>query len=184
MTQQNNENIDPQNQTSSEPGQQSAPQEPDPIKTRDQRIAELEKQVSQLNDKILLAAAEYQNVVRRSRNNVIEAREQNTMDIAKGLMQSLDLFDMALACDPKKVTADTILMGVQMVHAEMIKSLDGFGIKRVTVRPGDDFDPQRHEAVARVPGNGVASGKIASQLQCGYMLGDKTIRPAKVNVAE
>jgi molecular chaperone GrpE len=156
----------------------------DPFKARDQRIAELEAQVGQLQHKILLAAAEYQNVIRRSQNNIGEAREQNTIDIARALLKGLDLFDMALACDPKKVNAESILMGVQMVQQEMVKSLESFGIKRVDAKPGDEFNPLVHEAVSHVSVPGIAAGKVAAQLQSGYKLGDKTLRPARVNIAE
>ncbi len=156
----------------------------DPLKAKDQRIAELEAQVAQLQHKILLAAAEYQNVIRRSQNNIGEAREQNTIDIARALLRGLDLFDMALACNPKTTSAESILMGVQMVQQEMIKSLESFGIKRVDAKPGDEFNPLVHEAVSHIAAEGIASGKVAKQLQSGYKLNDKTLRPAKVNIAE
>ncbi len=179
MTQDNTQdNSSAENQAPNTPGPDDA------LKAKDQRIAELEAQVTQLQHKVLLAAAEYQNVVRRSQNNIGEAREQNTIDIARALLKSMDLFDMALACDPKKVSADSILMGVQMVHAEMLKSLESFGIKRVEAKPGHEFNPLIHEAVSHVQAQGIESGKIASQLQSGYKLGEKTLRPAKVNIAE
>jgi molecular chaperone GrpE len=181
MTQDNTQDHSNAQEQASTPG---AGEGAEALKAKDQRIAELEAQVTQLQHKILLAAAEYQNVVRRSQNNIGEAREQNTIDIARALLRGLDLFDMALACDPKKVNAESILMGVQMVQQEMVKSLESFGIKRVEARPGDEFNPLVHEAVTHVQAQGIAPGKVASQLQSGYKLGEKTLRPAKVNIAE
>ena len=177
MTQQPNQ-PDPAAETAGSPSQE------DLVKARDQKIAELENQVSQLQHKILLAAAEYQNVVRRSQNNIAEAREQNTLDIARTLLASLDLFDMALACDPKKASAESILMGVQMVHSNMLKSLESFGVRRVEAKPGEEFNPLIHEAVAHITVDGIPAGKVAKQLQSGYKLGEKTIRPVKVNIAD
>ena len=71
-----------------------------------------------------------------------------------------------------------------IVRDELLKALSRFGVKRLEVAAGELFDPTRHEAMMRQASDEIDSNHVTSQLQPGYTLGDKTIRPAKVSVAE
>lgn len=152
-------------------------------KTPDAHTA-LQNEVTELKAQLLRAAADYQNFARRSQQSINDAREQQLMDVARALLSVLDTFDLALAVDPSKATAETLLKGVGMVRDELLKVLNRFDIRRIDVRPGEEFDPRRHEAMMRQSVQGVASQHIAAQLSPGYVIGDKTLRPVKVSVAE
>lgn len=149
----------------------------------DAKIAELEKQVAEFKDKYLRSVAEYQTSSRRWQQNVFDARDQQTFEIAKALVKVLDTFDHALAVDPVKVSSESVLTGVGMVRTELLKSLESFGIARIEARPGDEFDPRRHEALMRQPTAEIAEHHVVAQLQPGYTLGERTVRPVKVSVA-
>ena len=144
----------------------------------------LQAEIDSLKSRLLRATADYQNQARRASQDVSQAREQQLFEVAKGLVGILDLFDQALAVDPKKVTAESLQQGVEMVRSEFIKLLDRFNIQRIEANPGDEFDPKRHEALMRQPAEGVEPNRIAVQLQPGYTLGERTVRPVKVSVAD
>jgi len=142
------------------------------------------REVKELKEKLLRAAADYQNLARRSQQNVGEARDQALGDVAKALVTVMDHFDRALEVDNAKVSAESLRQGVQMVHAELLKVLEKFGIQKIEAKPGEEFDPKRHAALMRQKTDDVKSGHVAAQFQPGYTLNDRTIRPVQVSVAE
>lgn len=147
-------------------------------------LSQAEKERDEVQDRLLRVTADYQNFVRRSRQNITDARDQQLIDVARSLITVLDHFDRALEIDPEAVTAASVLEGVQMVRDELLKALERFGVRRMNVGRGDEFDPNQHEALMRQPVEDLDSNHIAAQLQPGYTLGDKTVRPAQVTVAE
>ena len=138
----------------------------------------------ELEARLVRVSADYQNYVRRSQKNTVAACDEQLMRVTKALLTPLDQFDQALAVDLEHVTAESILQGVQIVRDELMKVLEQYGVKRLEAQPGEEFDPMRHEAVQRQPMDDFESGTVAQQLQPGYTLGDKTLRPAKVIVVE
>lgn len=161
------------------PGPAGAPD----IAAANKRIADLERELDDCKSRLLRAAADYQNALRRAQINVAEAREFQLFDVAKALVPLLDHFDRALEVDPQKVAVQSVLQGVQILRAEMSKTLEGFGVRRIDAKPGDEFDPARHEAMLHQSVPGVAAGHVAAQLQAGYVLGERTLRPVKVSLA-
>ena len=74
------------------------------------------------------------------------------------------------------------MSGIKLVHADVIAALSRLGIERFEPK-GEQFDPQRHEAIAQQPVEGAQPGTIVEVYQRGYLLGDFVIRPARVVVA-
>ncbi len=147
-------------------------------------MADLQNERDALDDKLRRTMADYQNFARRAEQNVSVARQQTLMDVAKQLVTVLDHFDHALAADPEKTSAEDLIKGVEIVHGELLRALGSLGIERLDVEPGEPFDPNRHEALMRQPHDEIESNHVTSQLQPGYVIDDKTIRPAKVSIAE
>ncbi len=172
---------------------QDSPQEPLDLnaaaeqaeeRTVEKDIADLVQENAELQSKLLRAAADYQNYVRRAHLNTLAARDQQTAEIARDLLTVLDHFETAMAVDVAKTSARSLLEGLVIVREELLRTLEKHGIKRMTVNRGDEFDPHKHEALMRQPAPDLKSNHIVAHLQTGYMLGDKTLRPAKVAVAE
>ena len=147
-------------------------------------LASVQQERDELHDRLLRTMADYQNYARRAEQNIIHAREQSLMATAKQLVTVLDHFDHAVQIDHETTSTEDLLRGVIMVRDELLKTLQNLGIERLDVQVGTPFDPIRHEAMMRQPSDEVESNHITVQLQPGYMLGDKTVRPAKVSVAE
>jgi molecular chaperone GrpE len=150
----------------------------------EQELAALRSRVEELNTKYLTALADFQNFQRRSIENEREARRQGITSVVGALLGVLDIFDLALKQDPRTASADSILQGVSMIRQQMTSALATVGVTGIDPRPGEDFDPHRHEAVAHLATQEVAPGKTFQTFQPGYALGDRVLRPAKVAVAK
>jgi len=146
-------------------------------------LAELQAQLKEMNDRLLRERADYQHLARRADASVAAAREQAWVDMARSMVNVLDHFDHALAVDPEKASVKDLLGGMTIVRDELLKAMGQFGVERLNVEPGEAFDPNQHEALMRTETDDVDSGCVAQQLQPGYTMGTKTIRPAKVAVA-
>lgn len=147
-------------------------------------LKKLQAERDEMEARLLRVSADYQNFVRRSTQNTENACQQQLVQLTKALLTPLDHFDHALAVDAEKTTSASLMQGVQMVRDELAKALEQLGIKRLEVKAGDPFDPICHEAIQRMAVDGLDSGTVAEEVQSGYLLGDKTVRPAKVVVAE
>ena len=158
-------------------------QEQDGEQSDEQLLADLQAQRDELENKLLRAAADYQNLARRSQLNVEAARQQQLLDVARALVGVMDHFDNALNVEPGKTDTASLLTGVRIVRDELTRTLEQFGIRRLDVQPGEEFDPNRHEALMRQEQQGINSNHVVTQLQPGYVLGDRTVRAAKVSVA-
>ena len=153
-------------------------------KSPEDELVVLKRERDELEAKLLRTAADYQNFARRSQQNISSAAEQQLMSMARDLLTIMDHFDHAMNIDVEKTTMAGLLEGIQIVRDEMIKTLERFGVKRMNVSVGDEFDPSRHEAMMHQRVETLNSNQIAIELQTGYTLGDMTLRPAKVSVAE
>ena len=142
------------------------------------------EECAEMESKYLRAVADLQNYAKRTRQNIADARQQQLMDVARALVIVLDHFDHALEADPDRTSTDALLKGVRIVRDELLGSLEKFGVKRYEAKQGDQFDPNRHEAMMRQAVEGLEPDRVAAQLQPGYMLEEKTLRPAKVSVTE
>ncbi|MEX2219028.1 MAG: nucleotide exchange factor GrpE [Phycisphaerales bacterium] len=155
----------------------------------DPQIAELMEQVQRLqaerddlNQKYLRTAADSQNAQRRALREQEEAKRQGMTSVIANVLTVLDHFDLALAQDPAKVTAQQIISGVRVIRDELSRILQSFGVQEVNPRPGEEFDPHRHQAVMQRQSESVPPGRIVQTLQPGYALGERIIRPAKVAI--
>lgn len=147
-------------------------------------VVGLTRERDELRDKHLRALADLQNYRRRAEISIQQARETQLADIARALVNVMDHFDLALEVSPSQATVESVLKGLNIVHDELLSMLARFGVERFNAKPGDPFDPNRHEAMMRQKVDGIESGHVASQLQPGYTIGERTLRPAKVSVAE
>ena len=96
----------------------------------------------------------------------------------------VDHFDLALAQDTSKVSAEQLADGVRMIRESFINVLKQHGVQTISPSAGDEFQPGMHEAVTQIISAEVKPGTVASTFQSGYRMDDWVIRPAKVAVAK
>lgn len=150
------------------------------------RVAKLEADLADANNRYLRLAADYQNSQRRALQNEAHAKLQGMAAVTQSVLSVLDHFDLALAIDPAKASASQVIDGVRVIRDELMKTLVGHGVGTILPKQGDPFEPSRHEAVMHQPVDGVGPGLVASCFQPGYTIDvagtERVIRPAKVAV--
>ena len=143
----------------------------------------------QLKDQRLRALAEMENVRRIAAREKAEASLYAVTKFARDMLGIADNFARALAACPaaEREAADpqikAVLDGIEATDRVLISTLEQHGVKLIDTSDGK-FDPNFHQAIAEVPGNGKPPGSIVDVVQTGYRIGDRLLRPAMVTVAK
>ena len=150
------------------------------------RIAELERQLEEANNKALYAAAEIQNVRRRLETEKTQAANYATTQFARDMLAIKDHLERALDALTEELRGDKVasnfLAGIESTSRELDQVFTRHGITRVEAM-GEALDPHKHQAMMEVPTADVEPGTIVQEMQPGYMLKDRLLRPALVGVA-
>lgn len=146
-------------------------------------LARLQGEANEWRDKYLSSIADFQNYQRRALQNEADAKKAGISSVVQNVVNVMDHFDLALAQDPSKATAEQIIAGVKVIREEMLKAIASTGVRIIAPKPNDEFQPGQHEAIMQQAMEGVAKGNVAMLFQPGYALGERIIRPAKVGVA-
>ena len=150
------------------------------------RVAELERQLEEANSKVLYAAAEIQNVRRRLETDKQQAATYATTQFARDMLAIKDHLERALNAVNDELRADKVasnfLAGIESTLRELEQVFTRHGITRVDA-VGEALDPHRHQAMMEVPTEDADPGTIVQEMQPGYMLKDRLLRPALVGVA-
>ena len=126
------------------------------------------------------ALADFKNFQRRSIENEQRSRRDGASGIVRGLLPALDNLDLALANADQATDVDQVVQGIVIVREEGRRVLESNGVSVLIPNPGDEFDPEQHEAVAKQPYEAIAEGAIGETIQPGYALSEMVLRPAKV----
>ena len=151
------------------------------------RIAELEQALEEAQKKALYAAAETENVRRRLEADKQQAANYATTVFARELLSVKDNMERALAAVTDLQREDPamakFLEGIQATARELETVFQRHGITRVDAL-GQKLDPHRHQAMLEVPSDDAEPGTIVEELQSGYMIKERLLRPALVGVAK
>ncbi|MEA2536504.1 MAG: molecular chaperone GrpE [Chloroflexota bacterium] len=127
--------------------------------------------------------AEFQNYRRRT----ADERERDAGLASDGLLRKVltlaDDFDRAIEARPEALAGDPWAEGVGAIDRKLRMLLDSEGVVPIEVTPGTPFDPHQHEALVSVPGTEHPEGTVAAELQRGYRIRGRVLRPAMVAVA-
>jgi molecular chaperone GrpE len=151
------------------------------------RVAELEKQLDDARSNALYAAAEVQNVRRRMEKEIGDARDYASAGFARDMLAIKDHLDRALAAVGDELRADKtasqFLAGIEATARELDAVFQRHGIQRVK-SVGEQLDPHRHQAMMEIPSADAEAGTIVEEMQPGYVMKDRLLRPALVGVAK
>lgn len=166
------------------PAEEGAPATASAQGKAERELARLQQERDQLEDQLKRALADSQNIRRRQRLEMDEARRRTLEGLAQELLPVLDSFALALKSWEEGQEADpqTVLEGVRMVRSLLSGALERHGVQEIPAA-GMAFDPNLHEAVAVEARPGVPAGQVLEVLQSGYQLGDRVIRPSRVRVS-
>ena len=150
------------------------------------RIAALEDQLADAKQQTLYAQAEIQNVRRRAEKEIADARAYSTTSFARDILSVADNLARGLSAIPAELRADEKLKGLVTGLEATGRELDSVfarnGIVKVEAM-GATLDPNKHQAMMEVPSD-AAPGTIVQEMQAGYMIKDRLLRPALVGVAK
>jgi molecular chaperone GrpE len=132
------------------------------------------------------ALADFVNYQRRAQENEQRVAAAAAARVIRALLPVLDDFDRALGQAAAPGGNQTLLDGVRLVRDQLMKALAQQGVSVIEPRPGDEFDPNRHEAMLRRPpgeGSAIRPNHVVELLAPGFVMNDLVLRPAKVAIA-
>ena len=151
------------------------------------RLAELEKELEEVRQHVLYAQAETQNVRRRLEQEKQTAATYAATGFARDMLSVKDNLDRALAAVAEDLRQDErmkgLLTGIEATSRELDAIFSRNGIVRVEAM-GQPLDPNRHQAMVEIPSEEAEPGTIVQEMQPGYMIKDRLLRPALVGVAK
>lgn len=140
----------------------------------------LKEELAREKDKFTRLFAEFENYKRRTSKERVELFKTAGEEVMQAMLPVLDDFDRAIN-EIKKSADKGLLEGVQLINSKLRDTLHNKGLEQMTVKEGDKFDSDLHEAVSQIPApKKKLKGKIVDVVEKGYTLGDKIIRFPKV----
>jgi molecular chaperone GrpE len=148
--------------------------------------AALRREVDDLRQKVLYAQAETQNVRRRAEKEAQDARAYASTGFARDMLSVADNLARALAAIPAELKEDEklkpLVTGIEMTAKELDSVFARNGVTRIEAT-GTKLDPNRHQAIVEVEHDD-EPGTVVHEMQTGYMMKDRLLRPAMVGVAK
>lgn len=160
--------------------------EPD---AKDIEIAQLREEAASYKDRLLRTAADMENLRKRAEREKAEATLYAATNFARDLLSVADNMSRALAAmsEEAKDAADeatrNLLTGIELTEKELLTVFQRYGIRRVDT-VGHKFDPNLHQALFEVPTSEHPPGTVTQEVQSGFAIGERCLRPAMVGVAK
>ena len=145
-------------------------------------LAQLRRERDSLYERLARATADFQNIRRRQEQEADQRVQYANSTLIKSLLPVIDNFERALAVDPSKADAASILKGMQIVHDQWLNVLRQQQVEEIAPAPGTPFDPNLHQAIMQQDAT-YPVPTVVQLLQKGYALHGRTLRPAQVAVS-
>jgi len=146
-------------------------------------LNEAEVQTQVAIDKMMRLAAEFDNYKKRNAKEYENIRKYAAENIIKELIPIVDNFERAIESATESRDFNSFIEGVKLILNQMLNLLDKEGVTRIKA-VGEVFDPNIHEAVMHIASDEYPENVIIQELQKGYILRDRVIRPAMVSVSK
>lgn len=148
----------------------------------DARYTELKNQVEEQQQRFLRAQADFDNFRRRTMKEKEELGQYASMKLIEQLLPVVDNFERAIAATGANKDFDSLAKGVEMIFKQLAQVLEQEGLKPMTT-VGEVFNPDFHQAIMQVESDEYEEGVVVEEVQKGYMMKDKVLRPAMVKVS-
>ena len=177
---QDEENKNVQDMTQEAPAAESAAPEA-AAPGAEQKLAEAEARLAELQDSFLRAKADTENMRRRAQEDIAKAHKFAIESFAEAMVPVKDSLEMALTVETPSI--ESLKEGVEMTLKQLVSAFDKNRLMEINPQPGDKLDPMKHQAISMVPSDQEAN-TIVSVLQKGYTIADRLLRPALVTVSQ
>jgi molecular chaperone GrpE len=166
------------------PDEQTINGEEDPMKALEAKLEAKEKEAGENYDRLLRLSAEFENYKKRSSREIEEFRKFANQSLIKEMLSVVDNLELAMnSTDGHKAIDKDLLQGLEMTHKEILKVFEKFNVKPIDAK-GQPFDPAFHEAVMQEETDDFAKNTVINEMQRGYMIHDRLLRPSMVVVAK
>jgi molecular chaperone GrpE len=163
--------------------EEAEPEELSEVERLQKELEEASAEAEEYLDGWRRAQAEFSNYKKRQRAEQAKIRELANANLLRKLLPVLDDFDRAIATMPEALQKLSWSQGLLMVRRKLEAILESEGVESIETE-GEAFDPYYHEAVTHEEMEGYEEGEIIGEVQKGYVLGDRVLRPALVRVAK
>jgi molecular chaperone GrpE len=147
-------------------------------------LRKVQQERDELFERLARLQADFQNSRRRLEADAEQRLQFANSGLIKALIPVIDNFERALAVDPAKVDAASILKGLHLVHDQWLAVLKKENVETIAPEPGTPFDPATHEALIQHPSDEYPPATVTQLLTKGYALHGRTLRPASVSVSK
>lgn len=150
----------------------------------EKKLAEKEQELKEHQEKNLRLYAEFDNYRKRVTAEKDELCKTATVGLLKELLPILDSFERAqVSFEKHKNEKEELHKGLALIHRQFEDTLAKYGIKKIEAK-GQKFDPQLHEAIMQQEAAGVEAHTVLEEVQNGYLLHEKLLRPSMVIIAK
>jgi len=146
-------------------------------------IESLQVEVEEQKDGWLRARADLENYRKRVQRDAARSYQDAMTSVLKIFLDVADDLERALKNKPEGEAAEKWVEGIELIYDKLLKQMKNQGVERMEVNPGDEFDPNIHEAITQEDDPDFKEGQIIDIVQPGYRISDRIIRPAMVRVA-
>lgn len=153
------------------------------VDEKEQKIAELTAKLEEEENRYLRLRADYDNILRRHKLERESAEKFRAQSLLTDLLPVLDNLERALQVEVTSDDANSLYKGVEMVYRQFLDAAGREGLEAIAAE-GEAFDPNVHQAVMQEQDAEKESGIVLRELQKGYKLKDRVLRPAMVSVNE
>jgi len=147
-----------------------------------EEIEQLKKQVEENYNRYLRAQADFDNYRKRTRREQEDLVRYSAQPVIEGLLPALDNLERALAAAKESQDVESLAKGVDMIFRQIVQTLEQEGLQPIEA-VGKPFDPHFHQAVMQEESPDHEAGIVIQELQKGYQLKDRVIRPSMVKVS-
>jgi len=170
------------NQSAKEKPDEGTPN--DPLAELEAKLQSKEVEAQENYDRLLRISAEFENYKKRSAREMEDFRKFANQALLKEMLSVVDNLELALGSAKEDQTTDNPLIeGLNLTHKEILRVLEKFSVKPIAAT-GEPFDPTYHEAVMQEETDEFPENTIINELQRGYLIHDRLLRPAMVVVAK
>ena len=149
----------------------------------EKKLESLEQDLESTKDSWLRSMAEFDNYKKRVQRDSARTYQDAMASALKLFLSASDDLERALKNRPEGKDLDGWVNGIELILQKLTNQMKNQGVERMDIQPGDEFDPNVHEAITQEENPDYQEGQIIEVVQPGYKISDRIIRPAMVRVA-
>lgn len=175
---------DPSSEENADEGQTLVALTFDEYDALEKELASLRTELDETKDSWLRTRADFENYKKRIQRDAARSHQDTMANILKIFLTASDDLERALKNKPEGQEVKSWVNGIELILQKLTNQMKGLGVERLDIHPGDEFDPNIHEAITQEENPDFEEGQIIEVVQPGYRISDRIIRPAMVRVAQ